>query len=53
MTVSVIFLIFVITIALKNEISTLDINTLLIVIACLLANGIISICSRLDDLKRK
>lgn len=53
MLVSFIYLILMLVTFIKGDITTTNINHLLSAIIILLANGIISICSRLDDLKRK
>ncbi len=53
MLVSFIYLILMLVTFIKGDITTTNINHLLSAIIILLATGIISICSRLDDLKRK
>ena len=59
MTVSYFYLLLILAISLveliggKEIFSNFDIRTILLWISIILANGIISICSRLDDLKRK
>ena len=53
MLVSFIYIILMLEIFIEGDITTININHLLSAIIILLANGIISICSRLDDLKRK
>ena len=59
MTVSYFYLLLILAISLveliggKEIFSNFDIRTILLWILIILANGIISICSRLDDLKRK
>ena len=53
MTVSVIYLILITVMALKGEIASTSVNELIAILIILVACGIISICSRLNDLKRK
>lgn len=53
MTVSFMYLILMVVIGLRNEAVSISTNEFLVMIIVLLASGIISICSRLDDLKRK
>ena len=59
MTVSYFYLLLILAISLveliggKEIFSNFDIRTILLWILIILANGIISICNRLDDLKRK
>jgi len=59
MTVSYFYLLLILAIPLveliggKEIFSNFDIRTILLWILIILANGIISICNRLDDLKRK
>ena len=53
MTVSFIYLILMVVIGLRNEVASISTNEFLVMIIVLIACGIISICSRLDDLKKK
>ena len=58
MIVSWLYLIVILVASIKElingrGISVFSIKTILLWIVIILANGIISICSRLDDLKRK
>lgn len=53
MTVSWILSIFIVVKVLTNNLSDISMVELLALLILLISNGIISICSRLDDLKRK
>lgn len=53
MFVATLYLVIITILSFKGDIGNIRINTFLAMIIILLASDIISICSRLDDLKRK